>query len=204
MVLTIPTVALTGGVASGKSMVAAEFARLGVPVIDTDEIARAVVEPGQPALQSIVERFGPAILHADGTLNRRQLREWVFNDPEKRQTLERILHPAIRNEQQRRADLAGGSYQLHVIPLLTETGTHKLYNRVLLVDCPREMQLQRLIARDGMTAELAERMLAAQASREQRLAIADDVIDNSGDPASLAAKVAALHHFYLKDLAGKA
>lgn len=200
----IPSVALTGGIASGKSTVAAEFAKLGILVIDTDEIARTVVEPGQSALQAIVDCFGTGILEESGRLDRKHLRELIFNDPAKKQALENILHPAIRNEQQRQASIAGGSYQLHVIPLLTETNTHGLYDRILLVDCPRKAQLQRLIARDSITAELAERMLSAQASREQRLAIADDVIDNNGDPALLSKKVASLHHFYLKNFASPA
>ncbi|MES1195871.1 MAG: dephospho-CoA kinase [Steroidobacter sp.] len=196
-----PTVALTGGIASGKSAVAAEFAKLGVPVIDTDEIARAVVEPGQPALQAVIDHFGKDILDRNGKLDRKQLRERIFKNPAEKQALETILHPAIRAEQLHRAKTAGGEYQLHVVPLLTETGNRHLYGRVLVVDCAPETQLQRLIARDGIARDLAERMLAAQATREQRLAIADDVIDNSGDPALLAAAVTRLHQRYLKDLA---
>jgi len=196
-----PTVALTGGIASGKSAVAMEFARLGVPVIDTDEIARAVVEPGQPAWQAIVDRFSQSLLDDDGSLNRKHLRERIFQNLAEKQALEAILHPVIRAEQLRRAAIAGGEYQLHVVPLLTETGNHQLYNRILLVDCPRETQLKRLLVRDHIAADLAERMIDAQASREQRLAIADDVIDNSGDPTQLASLVASLHRRYLKDLA---
>jgi len=204
MTASVPIVALTGGIASGKSMVAKEFSKLGVPVIDTDEIARAVVEPGMPALQSIVDRFGKGILDSNGALNRIRLRERIFNNPAEKQALEAILHPAIRAEQLRRASTAGGVYQLHVIPLLYETANHGKYNRVLTVDCPREAQLKRLITRDGITPELAERMVAAQATREQRLAIADDVIDNSSDPRFLTDKVIQLHQSYLKDLANGA
>ena len=200
----IPQIALTGGIASGKSLVANEFAKLGVPIIDTDGIARAMVAPGQPALLAIVAHFGPAILAADGTLNRKLLRERIFQNPAERQALEAILHPAIRAEQIRLAATAGGPYQLHVIPLLAETGNRHLYDRVLVVDCPPEVQLQRLIARDGISAQFAERMIAAQASREQRFAIADDLIDNARDMASLAARVAQLHQTYLKGLANKA
>lgn len=199
-----PTVALTGGVASGKSTVAAEFAKLGIPVIDTDKIAREIIEPGQPAFRSVVEYFGKQILDESGRVNRAWLREMIFNDPVKKQKLESILHPAIRSEQQRRASQAGGAYQLHVIPLLAETATQKLYDRVLLVDCPVEVQLQRLITRDGIATELAERMIAAQATREQRLTIADDVIDNSADQTSLRTTVAGLHQSYLKHLAHRA
>lgn len=195
-----PTVALTGGIASGKSMVANEFAKLGIPIIDTDVIARQLVEPGQPTLQAIATRFGSAILD-HGRLDRAQLRERIFNSAEEKQALESILHPAIRAEQQRQAQAAGGSYQIHVIPLLYETGSHHLYDRVIVVDCPRETQLQRLITRDHVSDELANRMLDAQTSREQRLTIADDVIDNTGNLEQLRGRVSALHQRYLKDLA---
>jgi len=197
----IPKVVLTGGIASGKSTVAAEFAKLGVPVIDTDELSRVVVQPGQPTLSHIVEQFGREILSGDSALNRKKLRELVFNDPAKRQALEKILHPAIRTEQLRLAGSVGGPYQIHVVPLLAETGTRHLYDRVLLVDCPRETQLQRLLARDGVTKDLAENMLDAQATREQRLSLADDVIDNSGDQSLLPPQVIRLHERYLKELA---
>lgn len=195
------TVALTGGIASGKTTVANEFARLGVPIIDTDELARAVVEPGQTALTELVTLFGPGILDANGHLERRRMRERVFNDAAARRALEGILHPAIRAEQLARAAKLGGRYQLHVVPLLTEIGSQSLYDRVLVVDCPREIQLERLIRRDGVNAQLAERMLAAQATREQRLAIADDVIDNGEDVATLPARVQSLHQRYIQ-LAG--
>ncbi len=200
----IPRVALTGGIASGKSAVAMEFSKFNIPIIDTDEIARDVVSVGKPALKSIVDHFGSKVLTANSALDRKQLREVIFNNPVDKQALESILHPIIRAEQLQRANIAGGPYQIHVIPLLTETGTYSQYDRVLLVDCPREIQLQRLISRDGIVVELAERMIAAQASRERRLAIADDVIDNSGDQQSLSAAVAKLHQKYLKDLANRA
>lgn len=201
MTNTTPTVVLTGGIASGKSIVATEFAKLGVPIIDTDELARIVVQPGHPALHNLVEQFGDEILNQDGTLNRKYLRELVFSNPAKREALERILHPAIRAEQQRQAMLTGGPYQLHVVPLLAETRGNHLYDRVLVVDCLPSVQLQRLMNRDGITQELAEKMLAAQVTREQRLSLADDVIDNSGDPSALRAQVARLHERYLKELA---
>ena len=199
--MATPTVALTGGIASGKSSAATEFARLGVPVIDTDEIARSVVEPGRPALDAIVKRFGKNVLDETGQLDRKQLRQRIFADSAEKQALETILHPAIRAEQLRRSATAGGHYQLHVIPLLAETGTQDRYDRVLLVDCSPETQLQRLITRDGISHELATQMIAAQATREQRRVIADDVINNDGDPAHLAYEVARLHRHYLKDLA---
>lgn len=194
----IPWIGLTGGIASGKSAVAAEFSKLGIPIIDGDELARAVVTPSHPTLQAVVERFGVDVLDANGKLNRPRMRERIFNHPAEKQALEAILHPAIRAEQHRQAALAGGPYQIHVMPLLVETHSRVLYSRVLVVDCPAELQRARLIARDGITAELADRMLAAQATREQRLAAADDVIDNSHSPLSLPAQVASLHRRYLQ------
>jgi dephospho-CoA kinase len=190
-------VALTGGIASGKSTVAELFAEFGVPVIDTDRIAREVVEPGRPALAAVVEAFGPAVLAADGTLDRRRLRERVFADVGERRRLEAILHPAIRAEMERQSRTAGGVYQLLVIPLLAEGGRRDHVDRVLLVDAPESAQLERLVQRDGVTREQAEAALRAQASREQRRAVADDVLDNTGDPAALRAQVAALHERYL-------
>ncbi|HJY40671.1 MAG TPA: dephospho-CoA kinase, partial [Steroidobacteraceae bacterium] len=139
-------IALTGGIASGKSAVAEEFAKLGVPVLDTDQIARDVVAPGSPALGQLVAEFGPEILDGNGRLDRAHMRERVFGDPEQRRKLEAITHPAIRAELARRSAEAGGDYQIHVIPLLVETGRADAYDRVLVVDCPEEAQLQRLQA----------------------------------------------------------
>jgi dephospho-CoA kinase len=190
-------VALTGGIASGKSTVADLFAELGVPVIDTDRIAREVVEPGRPALAAVVEAFGPGVLAADGSLDRRHLRERVFADPADRRRLEAILHPAIRAEMERQSQAATGAYQLLVIPLLAEGGRRDHVDRVLLVDAPESAQLERLLRRDGGTREQAEAALRAQASRAQRRAIADDVLENTGEPAALRAQVAALHDRYL-------
>ena len=190
-------VALTGGIASGKSTVAGMFAALGVPVVDTDLIARQVVEPGRPALASVVDAFGPEVLALDGSLDRRRLRDRVFADSGQRRRLEAILHPAIRAEMERQSQAAGGPYQLLVIPLLAEGGRRDHVDRVLLVDAPESAQLERLMRRDGGTREQAEAALRAQASRAQRRAIADDVLDNTGDPAALNAQVAALHERYL-------
>ncbi len=195
-------VALTGGIASGKSTVAGMFAALGVPVIDTDLIAREVVEPGRPALVSVAEAFGPEVLALDGSLDRRRLRDRVFADPDQRRRLEAILHPAIRTEMERQSQAAGGAYQLLVIPLLAEGGRRDHVDRVLLVDAPESAQIERLVQRDGGTREQAEAALRAQASRAQRRAIADDVLDNTGDPAALRAQVAALHERYLSLAAG--
>lgn len=189
-------IALTGGIASGKSAVAKLFEDLGVPVIDADHVARDVVEPGTETLSRIVDAFGPEVLDSSGHLNRRALRELVFADPVQRELLESITHPAIRAEMARRAREAGGTYQIHVIPLLIETARADQYDRVLVVDCPEEDQIRRLMSRDGSSREDAQRILAAQATREQRLAVADDVIVNTGTLADLAEFVLTLHRNY--------
>lgn len=191
-------VGLTGGIASGKSAVASFFATLGVPVIDTDEIARAVVTPGEPLLARIVERFGPEVLSAGGALDRRRLRDIVFADAGARADLERLLHPAIRAEMERRSAVAGGPYQVIAIPLLVETNARGNLDRVLVVDCSEELQLRRLQARDGATRAQAEAILAAQATRERRLAAADDVISNEGELSALRDQVERLHARYLE------
>ena len=189
-------IALTGGIASGKSAVAELFAAEGVPVLDTDQIARDIVEPGSPALAKIVAEFGTEVLDATGRLDRKRMRELVFADPAKRQRLEAITHPAIREELARRASAAGGIYQIHVIPLLVESSRADLYDRVLVVDAPEADQLRRLQQRDGSTAEAAQRILDAQASRAQRLSVADDVIVNTGTLADLQQFVHTLHENY--------
>ena len=195
-------VALTGGIASGKSTVADLFAALGVPVIDTDVIARAVVEPGQPALVQVTEAFGDEVLDIDGRLDRRRLRERIFADPEARRRLESILHPAIRAKMERQSGAAGGPYQLLVIPLLTEGRRRDYVDRVLLVDVPEEMQIQRLMERDGVSREQAQASLGAQATRAERLAMADDILRNTGRPGDLREAVAGLHATYLQLAAG--
>ena len=189
-------VGLTGGIASGKSTVARLFEALGVPVIDTDVLAREVVAPGQPLLAQIAERFGPGVLAADGSLDRRALRALVFADPAARADLERLTHPAIRALLEQRSAAARGDYQIHVIPLLVETGGRDRVERVLVVDCSEELQIRRLQARDGSTLEQAREILAAQASRTTRLAAADDVIENTGDLATVRDRVAVLHLSY--------
>jgi dephospho-CoA kinase len=191
-------VALTGGIASGKSTVANLFARHGVPLIDTDVIAREVVEPGQPALAAVVAEFGPGILDEDGRMDRRRMRERVFGDPGARQRLEAILHPAIRTEMERQSARAAGPYQVLVIPLLAESGRRDHVDRVLVVDAPEELQVERVMQRDRVTREQALAALGAQAKRDARLAFADDVIVNDGDPDALAARVDALHRRYLE------
>ncbi|MCP5090588.1 MAG: dephospho-CoA kinase [Gammaproteobacteria bacterium] len=171
-------VALSGGIASGKSVVADMFAELGIPVIDTDLIAREVVQPGQPALDEIRDRFGETVIDAAGNLDRRALRKLVFADENARLELEGMLHPRIGAETRRQSLAATGPYQIIVVPLLVGSPLTEFVDRVLIVDCDEELQLQRLLARDAETVEQARRILAAQSSREQRLAIADDVIRN--------------------------
>jgi dephospho-CoA kinase len=189
-------VGLTGGVASGKSTVAALFAARGAKVIDTDRIAREVVEPGGPTLAALVRALGNDILDKDGALDRASLRRRIFTDPGARSTVERILHPAILAELEQQSQSAGGPYQLHVIPLLVEKDLGARVDRVLVVDCPPEQQVERLVRRDGETRESALAMLAAQASREARLAAADDVIRNDGAPEALGARVDELDRRY--------
>ncbi|KMK18797.1 dephospho-CoA kinase [Pluralibacter gergoviae] len=191
------TVALTGGIGSGKSTVANAFAACGVNVIDADIIAREVVEPGTPALGAIVEHFGPQMLLADGSLDRRRLREKIFSQPEEKQWLNALLHPQIQQETQRRMRQATSAYVLWVVPLLVENKLWTRADRVLVVDVSKETQLARTVARDGVSRQHAENILAAQATREARLAVADDVIDNNGSPDTLAGDVARLHQRYL-------
>lgn len=197
-------VAVTGGVASGKSAVTDAFAALGVVVADADVAARAVVEPGQPALQQIAERFGPGSLAADGRLDRAAMRERVFADPEARKTLEALLHPRIRIWLESACRAAPAPYVVVAIPLLAEGGGRAAYpwlDRILVVDVPEAVQRQRLMQRDGVDEGLARRMVAAQASRAQRLALADDLIVNDGPLAALAGIVSRLDARYRR-LAG--
>jgi dephospho-CoA kinase len=195
-------VALTGGIASGKTTVANLFAELGVPLIDSDLIAREVVEPGQPALDAVAAAFGRDVLGPDGRLDRRRLREIIFSDPAARARLEGILHPAIRAEMDRQsaAAAATGPYQLLVIPLLAEGGGGRgnRADRVLVVDVPESTQIERLMARDAVTREQAQASLQAQANRAARLAIANDVVINTGHIDELRAQVAGLHERYSK------
>lgn len=189
-------VGLTGGIASGKSTVAELFAARGVPVIDTDQIARDVVEPGQPALEAVVAAFGRDVLSTDGRLDRRRLRALVFADESRRRQLESILHPAIRAEMVRRAAAADGPYQVLIIPLLVEGGRNPFLDRVLVVDCSVETQVRRLLQRDAESEAQARAILGAQVTREQRLAAADDVITNDGPASELVPQVEALDRKY--------
>ena len=195
-------IGLTGGIASGKSTVAELFAARGVTVLDTDRIAREVVEPGQPALAALVQALGSDILDRDDRLDRALLRRRIFADDAARRTVEGILHPAILEELGRQSVAAPGPYQILVIPLLVEGDRAGLFDRVLVVDCPEELQIERLMSRDGETREGALGMLAAQVSRRERLAAADDVIVNDGPVGELESQVAGLDRKY-REMAAK-
>ena len=195
-------IGLTGGIASGKSTVAELFAGFGATVIDTDRIARDIVKPGEPALVALTRALGPGILSPDGNLDRERLRHRIFSDPATRVTVEGILHPVIISELVRQAEAAPGPYQVLVIPLLVEGGRSGQVDRVLVVDCPERQQIERLMRRDGETRENAARALAAQATRARRLAAADDVVENSGEPEELVERVAVLDREYRRLAAG--
>jgi len=190
-------IGLTGGIASGKSTVASLFTALGVTVVDTDLLSREVVAPGSALLRQITDHFSMLVLSGDGSLNRQELRKRIFEDPEQRKWLEALLHPAIRELTDARSEAATGPYVIVAIPLLVETDGAARFDRVLVVDCDPDLQLARLMARDGARREDAVRMLAAQAPRAARLAVADDVIHNDGDLASLRDQVAKLHAEYV-------
>ncbi|NNF50902.1 MAG: dephospho-CoA kinase [Gammaproteobacteria bacterium] len=189
-------VGLTGGIASGKSLVADSFARLGIQVIDADEISHALLAPGAPLLASIREEFGSEIFDPNGELNRSRLRRLVFDSESCRRRLEAILHPAILKELNAAAESAEGPYLIMVIPLLVEVGAADMVGRVLVVDCTVDTQIERLIGRDGIDLALARSMVAAQATREERIALADDIIDNNGSPEETDRMVATLDSFY--------
>ena len=193
------TIALTGGVAAGKTAVARRFEALGVSVHDADVAAREVIEPGTSGLAAVVDAFGIGVLDDAGRLDRPVMRERVFADPSARKTLEAIIHPRVRQWLREHALAERGPYCLLAIPLLAEIIAHyRWVDRVLLVDVPESVQLTRLTARDGIDETLARRMLAQQASRVERLALADDVIENSGDESGLDDAVAHLHRRYLE------
>ena len=190
-------IGLTGGIASGKTLVADMFADLGVTVIDTDIIARTVVEPGQPALDEIQQSFGDSVFSDDGTLDRAAMRQLIFSDDGARQQLEGIVHPRIGEETLRQADAAQGDYIIIVVPLLANSALRHAVDRILVVDCDAATQIERLLARDAESEEQAKRILAAQASRTERLAIADDVIENNSTIEDVAAAVSAFNDRYI-------
>lgn len=192
-------VAITGGIGSGKSTVERRFAALGVDIVDTDRIAHELTAPGGAAIEPIRAAFGDEVIAADGRLDRDAMRARVFADDAARGRLEAILHPLIGERSRELVAAARGPYTMLVVPLLVEKGNWKgRVDRVLVVDCPRETQIARVMARNAFTREQVEAILAAQATREERLAAADDVIDNGGEESSLDAAVAELHRRYLE------
>jgi dephospho-CoA kinase len=196
-------IGLTGGIASGKSTVEQRFAELGVPVINADDSSRAVVARGRPGLAAVVERFGPGILTPQGELDRRELRSLIFSDAAHRKELEAILHPLIRADMEERVALASGPYVVLSIPLLVEGTASGRWDRVLVIDAEESLQLARLMSRDAVSEAEARATLAAQASRTARLAVADDVLVNSGTVAELRQAVDRLHRRYLELAAEK-
>ncbi len=193
-----PAVGLTGGIGSGKSTVGNLFSALGVPVIDTDAIARELVKPGQPGLKRIVACFGKQVLHANGSLDRTRLRKIVFENPNDRSNLEQILHPLIRDELRRQRRYIEAPYCILEIPLLLECDWRDEVNRILVVDLPESLQIERTLARGGIDRRRVEQIVATQVERSERLAAADDVVTNEGDRALLEKKVEQLHRMYLK------
>ncbi len=192
-------VGLTGGIGSGKSAAADEFARLGASVVDTDVIARELTAAGGAAMPEVERLFGSEIVGADGAMDRAKVRARVFADPAARKALEALLHPMIRDESRRRIASAKGAYVVHVVPLLIESADYRMrVDRVLVVDCPEALQIARVRARSGLSETEVRSILASQASRAQRLAAADDVIDNSSSLEALRKQVAALHQRYVE------
>ncbi len=192
-------IGLTGGIGTGKTAVANHFSARGVPIIDADELARDAVAPGQIGYEEIVREFGAEVLTSTGELDRRLMRKRVFADPAKRSRLEAILHPRVYAEIERRLNALDDAYAIVVVPLLIETGGSALVDRVLVVDAPEDLQIERVSQRDGSTREDVERILAAQLDRETRLQSADDVIENNSSESSLAQKVSMLHERYLAE-----
>jgi dephospho-CoA kinase len=196
-------VGLTGGIGSGKSAAAAQFAALGATVVDTDAIAHELTEKGGAAMAAIEKLFGPEAVSADGSMDRKWVRSRVFADPAARQKLEALLHPMIREESARRIAAAAGPYVVHVVPLLVESPDYRRrVDRVLVVDCPEHTQIERVRARSGLSESEVRAIMRNQATRAERVAAADDVLDNGGSLEALRKQVAALHRKYLQ-FAGK-
>lgn len=192
------SVGLTGGIASGKSVVAHAFDRFGVATMDADQVARDIVEPGQPALQEIAQHFGTDVLNADGSLDRRKLRHIIFDDAQARADLEAITHPRIREQLARQRDACDSDYCILIVPLLVKSQMRDLVDRILVIDAPEPIQLERLVARDDIDEDLARKMIAAQDARSDRLAAADDVLINTGPRKDIADLAAALHAGYAR------
>jgi dephospho-CoA kinase len=192
-----PVIGITGGIGSGKTSVANGFAARGATVIDTDLIAHALTAPGGKAIAAIEGSFGKAALTPQGAMDRAKMRTLIFADPSQKKLLEKILHPMIRNEVAAQSKLASGPYTMVVVPLLVESG-HWKFDRVLVVDCTEEQQIQRVMQRDGLTRELIQSILTQQASRQQRLAIATDVLQNQGAFETLTPEIDRLHNLYCR------
>jgi len=190
-------IGLTGGIGSGKSTVADAFAALGAGIVDTDQIAHSLTTPNGAAMPAILAEFGPTVTDTTGAMDRSAMRQLVFSDPLARRRLEAILHPMIGAESTRALEAIDGPYRIVVVPLLVE-GRHwrSRVDRILVVDCPRALQIERVIQRSGLAREQIEAILDAQATREERLSQADDVIDNSGSPEALTSQINALHIAY--------
>lgn len=192
------TIGLTGGIGSGKTTVANLFGELGASLVDTDAIAHRLTAPGGLAITAIRERFGASFIDAGGAMDRARMRSHVFGNAGARQELEAILHPLIRSETAREAEAATGDYVIFVVPLLVESGTWVgRTSRILVVDCEEEVQIERVMRRNGLQRSEVEAIMAAQASRFARLAVADDVVENNGDSAALLPRVQKLHAAYL-------
>lgn len=190
-------VGITGGIGSGKTAVTDKLLTYGITIVDADIVSREVVEPGKPALQSIAEHFGEDILLSDGQLNRGKLRSLVFQNTEERKWLEQLLHPIIYSEIQKQLTNADSEYAVLVSPLLIETSQHLMVNRILVIDVPESLQIQRASSRDGVTEEQVKAIMKAQTSRQERMAKADDIITNDKDLIHLEKEIEKLHHFYL-------
>lgn len=190
-------IGLTGGIGCGKSTVANHFLDLGIPVIDADQIAHNLVTPGQPALQSIVANFGRQLITAEGQLNRKMLKALIFNDLHKKKRLEAILHPLVYSEMKRQLDMLETAYVILCIPLLLETKMQHFVDRILVIDCPSDIQVARVKRRDQITEKRIIAIINTQVSRNQRLAEADDIIVNNDDKSKLAVQIKKLHNLYL-------
>jgi dephospho-CoA kinase len=195
-VSSVVLIGLTGGIGSGKSAVCREFERLGVPIVDADIVSREVVEPGSDGLRAVVEFFGDEILDSQGLLDRARLRQLIFDDEEKRVTLESILHPKIHDRIREQLDAIETPYSIMCVPLLVEKHGYENIDRILVVDCPVEIQILRVMKRDNLTRERVGSIMRTQATREQRLRLADDIVENASGIESLRKPVQILHDKY--------
>jgi len=191
-------IGITGGIACGKSTVSSYFKKYDISIIDTDLIAREIVEKGQPALEEIKREFGNIVFDSSGCLDRKVMRSIIFSDENARKKLEKILHPKIKNETISQADKAQNAYQIIIIPLLTQSGLKEFVNRILVIDCSKKTQIKRLMKRDNESIEKAKSIIMAQDDRKNRLKIADDIISNEEGEVSLEKKVAKLHKLYTR------